>query len=280
MGESHKAKSFINGLGDYTGAAAGAVASAAVGTAVAGPAGVVGGALLGSMIDHAFTKIGEEISKRSLGPAENKRVGSVLNQAEIIVSERMSRGDELRVDGFVESGSDDRPASEELLEGFLLSAQKEYEEKKLPYLSRLYANLLFAPEVSRPTANRLLKIANELTYRQLVILHVLATMLNLKADLLKQASYGSVAGAENVAVASEIYELYRMSLIGSSEVIFDAAGINPSSLSIIGFGANLVNLMELGRPEPDEELPSIMTPIVGFLVGKNLETLTEGQNIT
>ncbi len=267
MDESLK-ENLIKKAGDYAGATIGSLATTALGTVVAGPVGAVGGAFLGSAIDHAFTKIGEEVSKRALGPSENKRVGTALEGAKLIVSKRMDNGDELRTDGFLESGSGDRAASEELLEGFLLSAQKEYEEKKIPYLSRLYANALFSPEISRPTMNRLLKIADQLTYRQLVILHVLVEMLSARPDLLKQESYRSVSGAENVVIASEVYELYRMSLIGSSDAILDAAGINPSSLSVVGFGAHLFNLMELSRMEPDEELRSISVPIESFLAGE------------
>ncbi|WP_322354858.1 hypothetical protein [Paratractidigestivibacter sp.] len=175
---------------------------------------------------------------------------------------------------FFDSAPGDRSAAEELLEGVLIAAQKEYEEKKAPYLARLYANILFHPEVSRPAANHLLKLANQLTYRQLVILSNLGYMLQTGSSPLKQEPYRQVRGLENVAIASEIYEMYRMSLIGSSEVALDAAGINPSALSLIGYGAKLFELMELCQLEKDDELVDVQKTVVGFLMGKNLDCST------
>lgn len=110
------------------------------------------------------------------------------------------------------------------------------------------------------------KIAEQLTYRQLLILNAIATF-QISGVPLKKTAYGSVAGLTNVAIASEVFELYRMSLLSSSSVIFDNAGINPSALSITGYGAHIYNLMELHTLIPDSENIQLMAEITGFLTG-------------
>ena len=84
---------------------------------------------------------------------------------------------------------------------------------------------------------------------------------------LKQTAHTEVSGLENVAIATEIFDMYRMSILGSSEAILDSAGINPSALAIVGYGANLYNLMELHNLEQNSELPMIRAQIIEFLTG-------------
>ena len=75
----------------------------------------------------------------------------------------------------------------------------------------------------------------------------------------KQDTYGEVSGLNNVSIASDIFDLYRKSLIFSSNAILDAAGINPSTLSLGGYGALLYNLMELPRiPLTDKDCIDIL----------------------
>ena len=94
-----------------------------------------------------------------------------------------------------------------------------------------------------------------------------ARTLNPPINPLKKSAYESVSGTENVAIAAEIFDLYRMSILGSSQVILDAGGINPSTLTVVGYGAHLYNLMDLGSMEPDPELIEIQASIMLFLIG-------------
>lgn len=219
-----------------------------------------------------FQNMGSEIKKRTLAPMEEERVGTVYAKAKELIKEKIARGKTPRNDNFFVKDSNSRPASEELLEGTLLAAQREHEEKKTVYLARLYANILFHPEISRPTANHLIKLAEQLTYRQIAILNNIAAMqfartLSPPINPLKKSAYESVSGTENVAIAAEIFDLYRMSILGSSQVILDAGGINPNTLTVGGYGAHLYNLMDLGSMEPDPELIEIQASIMLFLIG-------------
>lgn len=265
-------KTIIDNVSEYAGSAAGAVAGGLIGAAIGGPEGAAAGSVAATAIEHMFQNMGCEIKKRTLAPLEEQRVGTVYAKAKELIEEKIAQGKTPRNDNFFDKDSNSRPASEELLEGTLLAAQREHEEKKTVYLARLYANILFHPEISRPTANHLIKLAEQLTYRQIAILNNIATMqfarkLNPPINPLKKSAYESVSGTENVAIAAEIFDLYRMSILGSSQVILDAAGINPSTLTVVGYGAHLYNLMDLGSMEPDPELIEIQASIMLFLIG-------------
>lgn len=265
-------KTIIDNVGEYAGSAAGAVAGGLIGAAIGGPEGAAAGSVAATAIEHMFQNMGSEIKKRTLAPLEEERVGTVYAKAKELIEEKIARGKTPRNDNFFVKDSNSRPASEELLEGTLLAAQREHEEKKSVYLARLYANILFHPEISRPTANHLIKLAEQLTYRQIAILNNIAAMqfartLNPPINPLKKGAYESVSGTENVAIAAEIFDLYRMSILGSSQVILDAGGINPSTLTVVGYGAHLYNLMDLGSMEPDPELIEIQASIMLFLIG-------------
>lgn len=265
-------KTIIDNVGEYAGSAAGAVAGGLIGAAIGGPEGAAAGSVAATAIEHMFQNMGSEIKKRTLAPLEEERVGTVYAKAKELIEEKIAQGKTPRNDNFFVKDSNSRPASEELLEGTLLAAQREHEEKKSVYLARLYANILFHPEISRPTAKHLIKLAEQLTYRQIAILNNIAAMqfartLNPPINPLKKSAYESVSGTENVAIAAEIFDLYRMSILGSSQVILDAGGINPSTLTVVGYGAHLYNLMDLGSMEPDPELIEIQASIMLFLIG-------------
>lgn len=262
----NKKEIIIDTVTEYGGAAAGAAIGAGIGLFVAGPAGAVAGSLAGTLFENVVKKVGEEIKERKLSKAENKKVGSVYTLASENIAQKLSEGKTLRSDDFFAESKDDRSTAEEILEGTLFAAQREAEEKKLPYYSRMYANIAFSTDVTRPMANQLIKITEQLTYRQLLILNVIGTYQAIGLPF-KKTSYGSVAGLTQVAIASEVFELYRMSLLSSSSVIFDSAGINPSALSVTGYGAHIFNLMELHTLIPDSYNVQLMEEIIAFFTG-------------
>jgi hypothetical protein len=143
----------INAGGEITG---GAIAGAASGFLIGGPAGaLVGGAagagapLLKLMITAIVGDIAERLSER-----EKIRIGGVINYASYKIQERFKTGEKLRTDGFFELPPTrhpacaeipiiERPPAEEVIEGILLAVQREHEEKKLPFIGNLIANIFF-----------------------------------------------------------------------------------------------------------------------------------------
>ena len=158
----NKEDKIIDKVTEYGGAAASAAVGAGVGLLVAGPAGAVIGSLAGTTIENGVKKIGEEIKERKLSKSESKKVGSVYSLARENIAQKLGAGKTLRGDDFFAESEGNRSTAEEILEGTLFAAQREAEEKKLPYYSRMYANIAFSTDVTRPMANQIIKLLSNL----------------------------------------------------------------------------------------------------------------------
>lgn len=264
---NNKKDMILDSVSEYGGAIASAAVGAGIGAVVAGPAGVIGGALAGKAIENVFVVIGNEIKERHLSKTENRKIGDVYSAARLKIQNKLENGIPLRKDSFYEKTDTDRSSAEEILEGTIFAAQRENEEKKLPYLANLYANINFDETISRPMANQLIKIASDITYRQIIIIAVIGKYQTgqICSPSLSQEKFTGIQGYENISVASEIYDLYRRSLIFSQNVILDAAGFTPSLLTVGGVGALLFKLMELSSTPLDE----IAQPVIDLLSDKH-----------
>lgn len=142
------------------------LASASTGFVLAGPAGAVVGAFIGP----TFTRVGRAIMDR-YEHRDRERAVSALGYAALVIADRLERGDAPRPD-WVDMDEDphDRGAADELAEATLKAAATDPEERKLPFYGALLGNLAFQPDVSRFDANRLVRTAATLTYRQYVVL--------------------------------------------------------------------------------------------------------------
>lgn len=261
-------KELIENGADYVGSAASAGVGAAIGGALAGLPGIVLGSLAGTAVEKAFQAIGAEISSRALSQSETRKVETVYTLAKEFIAENLSNNKKLREDDFFDEKINGRSSAEEILEGTLQVAQREYEERKLKCLAKLYANIAFSTDITAPTASYLIKLAEKMTYRQIIILHCVAIAKYSPIPIpLRKEAYKSVSGLTNVAIASEIFDLYRSSVLMSSAVILDSAGINPSTLSIGGYGAHLFNLMELNNISDDSDTLAMRADIFAFLMG-------------
>ena len=236
---------------DAGAAALGAAVGSGVGAVVAGPVGAVGGATLGALVQNAVQWIGKEIKDRQLSKREEKKIGTVYELAKIKIEENMKEGKTIRSDSFFSSNNGENSSAEEVTEEVLFAAQRESEEKKLPFLSNLYANIFFDTTVDKPMAFQLLRIAEQLTYRHIQIITIIGGM-QLATESggstpLKKEAYKTISGYKNISIATDIFGLYRQGIIQSKSALFDPAGITPSDLSVGGCGALLFNLMELSK---------------------------------
>lgn len=245
---------FIDEATEYSGSALGAVAGVGISAAIAGPTGVVVGALFSTVIENTFKWAGEEIKTRCLSKVESKKMNAVCQLAKERISEKLAAGECLRQDDFFNTEEGDRTSAEEILEGTLFAAQRENEEKKLPYLANLYANISFVEFISRPMANQLIKLASSVSYRQLVILSVIGKSQGGDCDIkLRNTAFRGFENYDGASIAAEIYDLYRSSLIISSDAILDAASFTPALLVMNGLGELLYKYMELYNMPIDKE---------------------------
>jgi hypothetical protein len=104
----------------------GSIGGSVIGGLIAGPPGMILGGASGPIITNAFKSLGTEIKDRFLSPREGIRIGAVYAFAINKIKENENNGQILRNDDFFESAKDKRPASEEILEGTILSSQREF----------------------------------------------------------------------------------------------------------------------------------------------------------
>lgn len=226
---------------------AGGATANAIGFLAAGPAGAAILGAIGTAASEALVHVGEEIANRLLGPREKARVGAVVALTAERIRQRTEAGDKPRSDGFFDERSEGRSDAEAVAEDIISKAQRESEEKKLPYLASMLANIAYDDGVSSQFAHQLAKISGDLTYRQLVILALAsrAKLLNLHPG-----DYRHVGqfGRNLYQVLHEILEMERRGLLGNGgHAVLGLTDIRPSELTVQGAGADLYNLMELHR---------------------------------
>ncbi len=236
---------------NVAGATTGAILSVVTGSPEFG----IGTAALGA--SGAYQRVGAEIADRLLAPREQTRVGGVLALSAAILKSELDRGHTLRDDGLFEPPPNGRSDAEEVLEGVLRKAQTEYEERKLPYLARLWSNACFDEVLGPAELNYLVKLAEQLTYKQLVVISLVgemnradyANVHHLREQNYEQTGINLVGDTPNVL--AEIMMLHSLDCVRVFGTLHPIQ-IVPSTMKIGTQGAALHNTMELFRiPQRD-----------------------------
>ena len=227
-------------------------ASAFVANLLPGPEGAALAGAVGTAVTTTFESIGYEISSRGLAPREQARVGSVFALASREIVERHENGEQFRDDGFFDIDDTGRSDAGEVWESVLLKAQRDAEEKKLPYMAHLFANLAFDSEISAPMAHQMTKAAEAMTYRQLCILKLSAVKETF--DLRDQDYRGQGTFPKDVyQLLYEYYDLYSTGLINFGDgAVLSLTQVNPGAASLQGLGADLYVQMRLYRIPTNE----------------------------
>lgn len=230
----------------------GATASAAISVVTGSPEFGIGAA--GLSASGAYRRVGAEIANWMLGPREEARIGGVMALSAEVLRTKLAEGYHLREDGFFELQATSRPAAEELLEGVLRKAQAEYEERKLPYLARFWANACVDARIKPPTLNQLVRLSEQLTYSNLIVISLVARIDEiLSSPIYSQKhhidpSSRAVANVLRMDAQHSIFAEIRM-LSGLDCVRFrDLNNADRETLSDIElgtYGAALYQLMEL-----------------------------------
>lgn len=147
------------------------ISGAAVGAAIAGPAGMVIGASLPTVLNSMFKKISSDVASRNLGERETQKIGAGYYYALKRIDQNISIGKELRKDGFIDE-SDVLSDSSIILEGVTTKLQREWELKKLIFYGNFLGNISFEESIDFDYATVLLKLIDNLSYRQLCLIAV------------------------------------------------------------------------------------------------------------
>lgn len=223
----------------------------------AGPLGAAALGAGGAVVSKTLVHIGCELSERVLGPREVTRIGATLALATKEISDRIKKGEKVREDSFFESDSTGRSKANELAESILLKSQREPEEKKIPLLAHLLANIAFDPEISVALGEQMIKAVEQLTYRQLCILRLAAIKDEFK---LKNTHYsrGKSFPRELYQVLHECYDLYTRGFIGNGgRAALGIEGIVPASIQPQGLGVDIHNWMQLWQIQTEDISPLV-----------------------
>lgn len=239
-------KEIVESSGDITGSIGGAV----LGTLIAGPAGLVLGGASGVIITKLFKKIGNEIQERILSSREEIRIGAAYTFAINKINENLSDGKLIRNDGFFEPEKG-RSLSEEILEGIILTAQKEHEERKVIFLGNLYGNICTDSSISSDQANQLIKITNALTYRQFCLLYLYNTR---KEQNIHSTTYNNPSDKRIIPfdIIAEVKDLTQKGLLHTVTSFASLDGFNCRSFSVTSGGRFYFKVLELEQIDKKE----------------------------
>ena len=193
----------------------GAVAGVSIGF-VGGPAGSIVGAAAGVAITKTVRRVGVEVYDRLLVARQQERVGTVLAVALNDAQGRAADGETIRDDGFFDSAEAQRSDAEEILEGVLLEAANAYQERKLRHLGAILPSLAVRPDVSPADGHWIARLADRLTWRQLVVLAIFADPPEQR--LSQRDIDQDVSGSTplQTGLGEEVEELRTLGLLGEA----------------------------------------------------------------
>lgn len=253
MSEEDNITELISAGADITGGAVGGV----IGFLLAGPIGAAVGGASGPAVTSVLKRIGLEIKERLISPREEKRIGAIIAYTVEKIKLRLERGAKLRADSFFNLSPAQRSDADEIYEATILAAQREYQENKLKYYGNLVANISFDSACDKAQANHLIRITQELSWRQICILSMAGRVSTFN---LRDSNYISNPTMSNahVFLLDEIMELYNKSLIVfGADFLMGITGIHPAKMRLEGVGEHLYNMMELSTIS-DKELEDIV----------------------
>jgi hypothetical protein len=175
------------------------------------------------------------------------RVGAFYLLTQSAINEQIRRGRPLRTDGFFDEDSSGRAPVDEAVEAMLRAAEDEYQERKLPYLSRLLAEVAVNTAIDRDTAATLVRQAHELTHRQILLLAMFghSEEFELRQDNFRLEPVNS--GDEIIPLLTDISDLAQRGLAAiRGDTVVPPTDVIPSVIEPFGLGTWLYAAMDLG----------------------------------
>jgi hypothetical protein len=209
--------------------------------------GAASGAAAGSLASHGLRAVGVEVWERQMSRREKVRVAPVIAMAGNELRKRVDAGAKLRDDDFFAARPPYRSSAEEVTESLLLKAQREPEERKLPYIANLIAFIAFDSTIDVAIAHQLLRFASELSYGQYCIL-ALATdtsSFNLFEEHVGSIGPGKLSGAQT-SFLSDCWDLKVKGLLWSgTDLDLHLYEIRPGKIALQPLGSTLTKALGL-----------------------------------
>ncbi len=260
--QQKKIKSLIEAGGRILGGSVSSVIAAAIGGIVGGAPGILVGGAAGGTINELFVHLGEEFSQRYLSYREKERVGATLGGIIALVQEAQRLGEQQRDDGFFTRQSEGRSDGEEVLEGIIQAAKREYEEKKLPYLMKLGKLSFFRKELTKGIGVQLIHLSEMLSYQELILIAIIGKNSNNCLQLRQSTYAGSKQKfANDILLNSILNDFNHMAGLGLV-TNGGAGGVGiasyvPGGMKLFGAGLWLFHGLELNDMPVEELQPYI-----------------------
>jgi hypothetical protein len=250
------------------GARAGGVALGAGLSTLGGPVGLV----LGQVTGYAVGEVVAWLASIAYAPLEGPKVQAALSGADEVLS---ARSDETtRADGFFSAVGYERPPAVEFFEGAMRAAARAHEARKAAYLGRFWANLAYESDIDFQRAAYLLRLAGELTYRQLVLAAIFVRAESDEGMRERLETLNATTGDDESTVApdcaEEMQDLADRGVLGflnsESRMVINTIAANEgrfahldlSRIRPMGAGSQLARLLSLHSMASAELEPVVM----------------------
>lgn len=174
------------------------------------------------------------------------------------IAQRLARGEKYREDGFFEETPTNRSNMEEVVESTLKKVMDTTEEPKIKFMANLTENVRFDSDLDIDTYRRILKILDELSYRQLCIIK-----LFMNADQIDLDNFGNPNVNHNLSsILTDCFEVLDKGLINPNNALMN---------KIRDLYLGTLSRHLLGKGDTPPQFPGFVNS-VGFsnILGENL----------
>lgn len=201
--------------------------------------------------------VAEDFASRALSTKERDRVDRTYEEIIDKIGKKLEAGSVPRTDDYWAPNAEGVSNATVLLEGILIKARDEYEEKKRRYYPNLCANMCFAEHLPYERLNTVLKLFEQLTYRQLQIL----AYINQRGKITTKNWESHLKVIETAYkyfdIYYEVFNLYSINLLRQPRQGWSSA---TEELDLSPLGEDVVRLTELYNM-PDEEIRELSSCI-------------------
>ena len=207
--------------------------------------------------------VAEDFASRALSANERDRVDKTYNEIIGKIKLKLDSGLVPRTDDYWDVNYEPVSNATVLLEGVLIKARDEYEEKKRRYYPNLCANMCFAEHLSYERLNTILRLFEQLTYRQLQILAYVNhnEEINIKGW---ESNIRLITETDKYYdIYCEVLNLYNSNLLRNPQRGWSSEGV--SCLNLSPLGKDMVLLTEL-----DNMLESEISEVASYIDAINI----------
>jgi hypothetical protein len=214
---------------------------------IGGPVGAIAGGAFGVAITHGI----KEIVNRQLSNRQEVRVAASTVYILSGISQKLEEGAQIRQDDFF-NNVNGRSNAEELFEGIVLKCKDQYQEKKIHFLSKIYEKTIFDQTISYETANQILSISENFTYRKICIISFYGRIDDFDRTQILNEPYcwfeNATYSIETEILKQDIFELMNLGILDNNNTMINTRDdITPNKFKLTEIGKILFSTMELNE---------------------------------